>query len=199
LDWAKIKPPSSSDPLRNWELQQNYESGSLVIPTIIFAADVVGFGGSSGALAAPEAEIPATTEGAVLFAARDEAVTLTNKIITQELEQNSITLSRVPTRYGTVVDAITKTNVRQAVAEGQLPSTFRTSPTVGLNRGWERSSYRAPDIWDTATGQSWDVMTPNSNYFYQHESKYLGVTLPDGTLIQEINPLFYFRLLATPW
>jgi RHS repeat-associated protein len=130
---------------------------------------------------------------ATLFEARDQAVQTTNKLILQVIASGSLPAERVPTEYGKWLDAIGKANVRQAIQEGRLPSAYTTSPTVGLSRGFPRAAYEAPDIWDRATGVSWDFHTPNSGYFYLHETKYLGQTLYEGTTITKVNPLFYFR------
>ncbi len=135
--------------------------------------------------------LESATEASMLFKARDEAVRVTNKLMSQDLAAGHITLENLPKRYGTIVDAIFKANVRQAVAEGSLPSTFVTSPTVRLNRGFPKNWFNATDVWDTATGRSWDSMTPYTAYFYKHELKYLGAVMPDGTIVTEVNPLFY--------
>jgi hypothetical protein len=136
-------------------------------------------------------KVAAGTEAAPLFAARDEAVRVTNKLMSQEFNAGHITEEQLPQRYGIVADAIFKANVRQAIAEGTLPSTFVTSPTVRLNRGFTKAWFQATDVWDTATGRSWDLMVPKTSTFYEHELKYLGKTMPDGTVITEINPIFY--------
>ncbi len=53
LGWANKKPPTSSDPLRNYELRDNFEAGESFIRTIAFATSFVDFGGivASGAAA----------------------------------------------------------------------------------------------------------------------------------------------------
>jgi hypothetical protein len=144
--------------------------------------------------ASTAAATEATTRGAAFIAARDHAVEVTNKLISQELAAGHIAEEQVARRYGTIADAVFKANVRQAVTEGRLSSTTVTSPTVGLNRGFSRSWYKAVDVWDTATGEGFDLMTANSKYFYRHESKYLAPrVMPDGTVLHEVHGIFYFR------
>ena len=83
----------------------------------------------------------------------------------------------VQRRFGTWLDALAKTNVRQAVAEGRLPNTFVTSSTASISRGYLASRtnpalnwIEAPDVWDTATGRAWDFMAAREAAFYEHES-----------------------------
>jgi hypothetical protein len=109
----------------------------------------------------------------------------------------------VQRRFGTWLDAIAKTNVKQAVAEGRLPNTFVTSPTVTISQGYLVSRtnpalnwIEAPDVWDTATGRAWDFMAASESEFYNHEASYLGTDAfgrldPGGTTITEIFPLFH--------
>ena len=141
---------------------------------------------------ARSAALPAT-EAAALFNARNEAVRVADSLLSQEVAAGQVAPNKIATRYGVVADAVFKANVRQAVAEGTLPSTFVTSPTVRLNSGFPRNWFSTTDVWDTATGRSWDLQTPNTSYFYKHEGKYLGSVTPDGTVITEVNPLFYSR------
>ncbi|HEY1892392.1 MAG TPA: hypothetical protein VGG63_18495 [Steroidobacteraceae bacterium] len=137
-----------------------------------------------------------STEAAALFQARDEAVGTASKLVQQELAAGSIQPAQAQARFGTWLDALAKTNVRQAVAEGRLPSTFVTSPTVTLSRGYQRGWISAPDVWDTASGRAWDFMPAREPSFYAHESLYLGSDAfgrldPTGTTITEVTPLFH--------
>jgi hypothetical protein len=137
-----------------------------------------------------------STEAAALFQARDEAVGTASKLVQQELTAGSIQPAQAQARFGTWLDALAKTNVRQAIAEGRLPSTFVTSPTVTLSRGYQRGWISAPDVWDTATGRAWDFMPAKEASFYAHESLYLGSDAfgrldPTGTTITEVTPLFH--------
>jgi hypothetical protein len=143
-------------------------------------------------------ELP-STEAAELFRARDEAAVTARKIVEQEMREGSWKWApdKLQARYGTWLDALTKANIRQAVAEGRLPGTFVTSPTVTLSRGYLRPWIKAPDVWDTATGRAWDMMPAREASFYAHETSYLGTTAtgrldPGGTVITEIFPLFHF-------
>jgi hypothetical protein len=144
----------------------------------------------------------AETEASALFQARDEAAETARKIVQQELDEGWRILNP-QARFGTWLDVLAKTNVRQAVAEGRLPDTFVTSPTVSISRGYLASRtapslnwIRAPDVWDTATGRAWDFMAASEAAFVQHEASYLGTTAfgrldPGGTTIEEIFPLFH--------
>jgi RHS repeat-associated protein len=158
----------------------------------VLITEIAGNSGGSGT-PTPLAAKAAGTDAAPVFEARAEAQRIAAKLVSQELAEGHITPARVATRFGTVLDAIGKAHVRQSIADGRLPSTYVTSPTVGISRGFPRAWYRATDVWDTATGRSWDFMTPREAYFYEHEGKYLGQTMPDGTVITEVNPLFYTR------
>lgn len=145
------------------------------------------------------ASVPAaapSTEASALFEARDQAAETARKIVQQELDSGWIQPRQAQARFGTWLDAVAKTNVRQAVAEGRLPNTFVTSPTVSLSRGYLRSWISAPDVWDTATGRAWDFMSAREASFYNHEASYLGTTASGrldtaGTTITEIFPLFH--------
>ena len=141
---------------------------------------------------------PATvsTEAAALFKARDEAVPIARQIVQQELREGWISPAWQQARFGTWVDALAKSNIRQAVADGRLPSSFVTSPTVSISRGYLRSWIKAPDVWDTATGRAWDFMAARESAFYAHEASYLGSQAfgrldQGGTTITEILPLFH--------
>jgi hypothetical protein len=141
---------------------------------------------------------PATisTEAAALFQARDEAVLVARQIVQQELREGWISPAWQQARFGTWVDALAKSNIRQAVAAGRLPNSFVTSPTVSISRGYLRSWIRAPDVWDTATGRAWDFMAAKESAFYAHEASYLGTQAfgrldLGGTTITEILPLFH--------
>jgi hypothetical protein len=143
-------------------------------------------------------ELP-STEAAELFKARDDAAVVARKIVEQEIREGvwKWAPDKQQARFGTWLDALTKANIRQAVAEGRLPGTFVTSPTVTLSRGYLRPWIKAPDVWDTATGRAWDMMPAREASFYAHEASYLGTTAtgrldPGGTLITEIFPLFHF-------
>jgi hypothetical protein len=123
-------------------------------------------------------------------------VPIARQIVQQELREGWISPAQQDARFGTWLDAVAKANIRQAVAEGRLPSTFVTSPTVSLSRGYLRTWISAPDVWDSATGRAWDFMSASEAAFYQHEATYLGTTAfgrldPGGTTIVEIFPLFH--------
>jgi hypothetical protein len=147
---------------------------------------------------------PPSTEASALFQARDEAAQTARKIVEQEMREGRFSgatspadlQSRVQRRFGTWLDALAKSSVRQAVVEGRLPNTFVTSPTVGISRGYLQAWISAPDVWDTATGRAWDFMAASESEFYKHENLYLGTTAfgrldPAGTTITEMLPLFH--------
>lgn len=145
----------------------------------------------------PSAAQAVSTEASALFRARDQAAETARRIVEQEIAEGITPIARAQARFGTWLDALAKTNIRQAVEEGQVPKTFATSPTVAISRGYMRSWIKAPDVWDTATGRAWDFMPANSASFFAHETKYLGLTVhgaldPGGTTITEILPLFHF-------
>jgi hypothetical protein len=227
LDWAKAGPPApTGDPVRDAELLDNYKSGGWVTTTISLAAPFgaegllesaaarvpalggaglgEGLGVSTEASESLAPELPGSlppaspsTEASALYQARNEAADTARKIVQQELNEGWIAPGQQQARFGTWLDALAKTNVRQAVAEGRLPSTFVTSPTVSLSRGYLRSWISAPDVWDTATGRAWDFMAAREAAFYQHEVSYLGSAAfgrldPAGTTITEIFPLFHW-------
>jgi hypothetical protein len=137
-----------------------------------------------------------STEASALFQARDEAVAAARQLVQQEINAGALSPGQVQARFGTWLDALAKANVRQAVANGRLPSTFVTSPTVSLSRGYLGAWIKAPDVWDTATGRAWDFMASNQAAYYAHEASYVGETAlgrgdPAGTTITEIFPLFH--------
>jgi len=145
----------------------------------------------------PATTTAVTTEAAALMKARDDAVATARNIVQQELDEGRTTLSWAAARFGTWLDVLAKNNVRQAVEEGRLPATFVTSPTVAINRGYQRAWIKAPDVWDTATGRAWDFMPASEASFFAHERSYVGQTAsgrldPIGTIINEILPLFHF-------
>jgi hypothetical protein len=145
-----------------------------------------------------------STEASALFQARDEAAETARKIVEQEMRDGRFSAATSPgdlqrqvqRRFGTWLDVLAKTNVRQAVAEVRLPNTFVTSPTVGISRGYLGDWISAPDVWDTATGRAWDFMGASESEFFKHEDLYLESTAfgrldPGGTTITELFPLFH--------
>ena len=137
-----------------------------------------------------------STQSAVLFKARDEAVPVARKIVEQEIRTGWTQPNKKEARFGTVLDAVAKSNIRQAITDGLLPDTLVTSPTMTINRGYRRSWASAPDVWDTATGRAWDFMATKEAAFYQHEALYLGTKATgrldqNGTIIREIFPIFH--------
>lgn len=117
----------------------------------------------------------------VLMELRDEATSLTQRTSASGTPFTA-------TKFGSVNDAVFKSLVKQAVQDGRLPPTIRTSP----------SSMNVPgspgiDVWDTVTGRGWDLMTARSEQVLGHEGRYVGRAAPDGTLINEVIPLVYSR------
>jgi hypothetical protein len=122
---------------------------------------------------------------------RDEAVAAAQKLVSQDV-QASGNLSRVEAKVGTNADAFLKARVKQAVADGTLPSTIRVSPTVTINPG---PAARLPqvDIWDSATGEAWDLTTAREAEILKHQ-RYVGMTMPDGTVITQLHFLVYHAI-----
>jgi hypothetical protein len=154
------------------------------LPEVSFESAATSVFGRAGVTAARTAT---STAGAaedvdqVLMELRNEATTLTQKVSASGTQF-------VPTKFGSVNDAVFKSLVKQAVEDGRLPATIRTSP----------SSMNVPgspgiDVWDTASGRGWDLMTARSEQVLGHEARYVGRTAPDGTLINEVIPLVYSR------
>jgi hypothetical protein len=114
----------------------------------------------------------------ILMSMRDEATRIT-RLINADSPMS-------PQMFGSYNDAIFKAIVNQAVEDGTLPSTIQTSG-VSINRP---GSFGI-DVWDTATGRGWDLTTPRQ--VAAHE-RYLGMTMPDATVITDVNPLVYFRV-----
>jgi hypothetical protein len=122
---------------------------------------------------------------------RDEAVAAAQKLVSQEVRASG-SLSRLEAKVGTAADAFLKARVKQAVADGLLPSTIRVSPTVTIN---PVPSARLPqvDIWDSATGKAWDLTTASEAEILKHQ-RYVGMTMPDGTVITELQFLVYHAI-----
>lgn len=167
--------------------------------TFAFQLDLAGL--ASAAYGLPEASLPAAS----LAAAERGAAAPVNATIAyedvdrvlMELRDAATDLTRrtsasgapfTATKFGSVNDAVFKSLVKQAIEEGRLPPTIRTSP----------SSMNVPgsggiDVWDTATGRGWDLTTARSEQVLGHDVRYLNRTAPDGTLIIDVTPLVYSR------
>ena len=115
-----------------------------------------------------------------LLSLRDEATR-----ITRSIDADS---PMTPQMFGSYNDAIFKSLARDAVSTGELPSTIRLAPS-SLNQ----PGTFGIDVWDIATGRGWDLTT--AGQVARHE-RYLGMTMPGGTVITDVNPLIYFRF---PW
>ena len=84
------------------------------------------------------------TEASPLLEACDQAAATARRIVEQEMRDGRFSSATSPgdlnnqvqRRFGMWLDALAKTNIRQAVAEGRLPNTFVTSPTMGISRGY---------------------------------------------------------------
>jgi hypothetical protein len=118
-----------------------------------------------------------------LLELRDTATTLTRRIAVEEARSGR---NLAPHTFGSVNDAVLKAHVLQAIEEGRLPATIHVSPTFNQpGRG-------GIDVWDSATGIGWDLTTATSRQVAGHE-RYLGQTMPDGTVIGHVRPLVYSR------
>jgi RHS repeat-associated protein len=118
----------------------------------------------------------------VLFGLRDQATNLTRNVSASS--QTPLT----PQMFGSVNDAVFKALVKQAVSEGVLPATITTAPS-SLNRPGSAGI----DVWDTATGVGWDLMTARGREVLNHDARYVNKSAPDGTVIREVRPLVYSR------
>ena len=125
-----------------------------------------------------------TTLSAVLFELRDEATGLTQRIAAQDAAEG---VGTTPQKFGSINDAVFKALVNQAISDERLPSTFRTAPASMNNPGTF-----GIDVWDRAIGQGWDLTTATSRQVLNHE-RYVGQSMPDGTVILQVNPLVYSR------
>ncbi|MDP9203745.1 MAG: hypothetical protein M3P26_17715 [Gemmatimonadota bacterium] len=132
------------------------------------------------------------TSSAILFRFRDEAVAAAQKLVSQDV-QASGSLSRLEAKVGINADAFLKARVRQAVADGTLPSTIRVSPTVTINPNNPTVRLPQVDIWDSATGKAWDLTTAKEAEILKHQH-YVGMTMPDGTVITELHFLLYHAI-----
>jgi hypothetical protein len=151
------------------------------------------------------------TTSAYLFEARDEAVkralTMLQTEFQAELQAASATnqfsfglKQKMERRLGSLADQEFKNIVEQGISKGELPSTLKTSPTVGIKGAFGTSGSKAnvsqTDVWDTATGEAWDLMTASEKYIYKHDNLYVGKMMPDGTVISKLNPLVYEKLFG---
>jgi RHS repeat-associated protein len=123
---------------------------------------------------------PSTDE--VLLQLRTQATDLTRRI------SASSSQPLTPQMFGSVNDAVFKAFVKQAIEDGILPPTIRTAP-ASMNR----PGTAGIDVWDTATGVGWDLMTAKNRSVLSHDAKYLNRTAPDGTVIRDVRPLVYSR------
>jgi RHS repeat-associated protein len=134
---------------------------------------------------------------APILEARDLAAPIAGKIIAQDY--GSIYPGLVQAEYGKWLDAIAKAFVRQAVAEGRLPVSVVTSPTLFIAEGFAPAAYKAPDVWDTATGVAWDFMRAKGPAVLKHEkdyvnkiaAHYIGQEWKSSTIIQILNPVVH--------
>ena len=129
---------------------------------------------------------PMETVAAELFRLRDGAVA---DAWTRVMSSPELAERMTPTRFGNLVDEIFKDAVDGAIADSRLPASFRVTPTS--NRG---PAYGI-DVWDSATGQGYDVHPANTRQVIKHMNSYQNATMPDGTVITNVNPLVY----ESPW
>ena len=166
-------------------------------PTIVFGNDAPSFGYRPPPLtlpplaASPSLAPAQETASAIMFRMRDEAVATAQQMVGQEITQSGNIPRNANARVGTYADAIFKAHVRQAIADGRLPGTLRVSPTVTINPRDPTVRLPQTDVWDTATGEAWDLTTASARGIEAHETLYIGRRMPDGTVITRIHFLVY--------
>ena len=119
---------------------------------------------------------------------RDEAYRVASKLVGSSSGGTPVT----PQRFGEIVDALFKSLVQQSRRDGLLPGTIRTAPPPLAISGTRLPRGGAIDVWDTATGVGWDVTKATGRNVLKHE-RYVGRSMPDGTLVREARPLVYLR------
>lgn len=142
-------------------------------------------GGAAGSVGGPATISPAGT----LMKLRDQAYAMAWERASLDPKMKAVTPQGFETTFGNQIDEIWKELVLKAIAEGRLPSTFRVTPTS--NRG----AHAGIDVWDSATGQGYDLHTATSEQVLKHQKKYTGTTAKDGTVLEQVNPILYI----SPW
>jgi RHS repeat-associated protein len=127
-----------------------------------------------------------TTVAAEMFRLRDQAV---QEAYARVQADPQLAKTMTPMKFGNLVDEIFKEKVVESIAQNQLPSTMRVTATS--NKG---VAYGI-DVYDTATGEGYDVHPANSRQVLKHMDTYEGKTMPEGTKITNVNPLVY----ESPW
>jgi RHS repeat-associated protein len=91
--------------------------------------------------------------------------------------------SLAPMAFGNLIDDAFKNLVQQDIAAGILPSTLRITP---------RGTYGV-DAYDSTTGIGYDLTTSTVRQVAGHDQRYIGKTMPDGTIIKDVIPIVYNR------
>jgi hypothetical protein len=125
------------------------------------------------------------TTGQTLMRLRDEALATTRKMVAQDLADG---IQTTPQMFGNYMDAIFKANVLQAQEQGLLSQTLRVTPP-----SMNQPGIFGIDVWDPAIRKGWDVTTATVREVAGHDARYIGSTQPDGTVLQEVDPLVYTR------
>jgi RHS repeat-associated protein len=141
-----------------------------------------------GESTAPKPKVEGTVEtvAAELFRLRDQAW---DEAMQRVQSNPQLAETMTPARFGNLVDEIFKNKVMDSISAKRLPDTFRVTATS--NKG---VAYGI-DVYDTATGEGYDVHPANERQVLKHMDKYEGETMPDGTVINNVNPLVY----QSPW
>jgi RHS repeat-associated protein len=126
------------------------------------------------------------TVAAELFRLRDAAL---NEAIGRVQANPSLANSMTPARFGNLVDEIFKDGVLDSISANRLPQSMRLTPTS--NKG---VAYGI-DVWDAATGEGYDLHPGNMRQVLKHMETYEDAVMPDGTQINNVNPLCY----ESPW
>jgi hypothetical protein len=142
--------------------------------------------GSAGTPSGSAPPPPQLSVGQRLLQLRDQALDLAKKV--DEPDSQGQQLGNRD--FGNLIDAIFKSFVLRAQQDGLLPSGLRVTP---------RGRY-GPDVYDPAIGKGWDLTTATDRQVAGHDIRYItggqpfrGRPLPDGTVINEVDPLVYTR------
>jgi hypothetical protein len=131
------------------------------------------------------ASTPDTSVDQALMQLRDEAIETTRRIVADDLAR---TITTSPAKFGSLADAVFKAGVRAAQDTGRLPQSLQLTP-ASMNQ----PGTFGIDVWDPLTGRGWDLTTATVRQIVGHDLRYLGTMMPDGTIIQDVNPLVYTR------
>jgi hypothetical protein len=138
----------------------------------------------AAAVSPPASSANPTTVASELFRLRDVAYEEAWRRATENPD-----IARNEMQFGNLIDEIWKEMVQQAILEGRLPSSFRVTPTS------RRGAAYGVDVYDTATGEGYDLHPANEKQVLKHMNTYEGEPMPEGTVIKQVNPIVY----ESPW